>query len=123
MLWIRAICLRAVNLAKKGDFTDVWIHSAHGYLLSRFQSPLTNLRTDQWGRTIENRSRLVLTIVKEIRKAVGPEFLSSVKLNSSDFQKGGLTAEESQEVVKMLDSEKIDLLEISGGTFKKVLFS
>ena len=65
----------------------------------------------------------MLTIVKEIRKAVGPEFLSSVKLNSSDFQKGGLTAEESQEVVKMLDSEKIDLLEISGGTFKKVLFS
>lgn len=114
--------VKTAVLTKKAGFTGVQVHSAHGYLLSQFLSPATNLRTDQWGGNIENRSRLLLTILREIRKEVGPEFPLSVKLNSADFQKGGLTQEESQEVVKMLDGEKIDLLEISGGTYEKVAF-
>ncbi|MGD9328736.1 MAG: NADH:flavin oxidoreductase/NADH oxidase family protein [Cyclobacteriaceae bacterium] len=114
--------VKTAVLVKKAGFTGVQVHSAHGYLLSQFLSPATNIRTDQWGGTIENRSRLLLTILREIRKVVGPEFPISVKLNSADFQKGGLTQEESQEVVKLLDKEKIDLLEISGGTYEKVAF-
>ncbi len=114
--------VRTAVLVKKAGFTGVQVHSAHGYLLSQFLSPASNIRTDQWGGSIENRSRLLLTILREIRKQVGPEFPLSVKLNSADFQKGGLTEEESQEVVKMLDKEKIDLLEISGGTYEKVAF-
>jgi 2,4-dienoyl-CoA reductase-like NADH-dependent reductase (Old Yellow Enzyme family) len=114
--------VKTAVLVKKAGFTGVQVHSAHGYLLSQFLSPSTNIRTDQWGGSIENRSRLLLTIIREIRKEVGPEFPISVKLNSADFQKGGLTEEESQEVVKMLDGEKIDLLEISGGTYEKVAF-
>jgi len=114
--------VKTAKLVKKAGFTGVQVHSAHGYLLSQFLSPATNQRTDQWGGPIENRSRLLLSIIREIRKEVGSEFPLSVKLNSSDFQKGGLTEEESQEVVKMLDKEKIDLLEISGGTYEKVAF-
>ena len=114
--------VKTAVLVKKAGFTGVQVHSAHGYLLSQFLSPATNIRTDQWGGSIENRSRLLLTIIREIRKEVGSEFPISVKLNSADFQKGGLTEEESQEVVKMLDGEKIDLLEISGGTYEKVAF-
>ena len=114
--------VKAAKLTKEAGFTGVQVHSAHGYLLSQFLSPATNKRTDQWGGNIENRSRLLLTIIREIRKIVGTDFPVSVKLNSSDFQKGGMTEEESQEVVKMLDKEKIDLLEISGGTYEKVAF-
>jgi len=114
--------VRAAKLSKEAGFTGVQIHSAHGYLLSEFLSPLTNIRVDQWGGSIENRSRLLLTIIREIRKEVGANYPISVKLNSSDFQKGGFTEEESLEVVKMLDREKIDLLEISGGTYEKVVF-
>ncbi len=114
--------VKTALLVKKAGFTGVQVHSAHGYLLSQFLSPATNIRTDKWGGTLENRSRLLLTILREIRKQVGQEFPLSVKLNSADFQKGGLTEEESQEVVKMLDKEKIDLLEISGGTYEKVAF-
>jgi 2,4-dienoyl-CoA reductase-like NADH-dependent reductase (Old Yellow Enzyme family) len=114
--------VKTAILAKKAGFTGVQVHSAHGYLLSQFLSPATNIRTDQWGGTIENRSRLLLTILREIRKEVGSDFPLAVKLNSADFQKGGLSEEESQEVVKMLDKEKIDLLEISGGTYEKVAF-
>jgi len=114
--------VKTAVLVKKAGFTGLQVHSAHGYLLSQFLSPATNIRKDPWGGSIENRSRLLLTILREIRKAVGPEFPLSVKLNSADFQKGGLTQKESLEVVKMLDKEKIDLLEISGGTYEKVAF-
>ena len=113
---------KAAKLTKEAGFTGLQIHAAHGYLLSQFLSSRTNLRTDQWGGSIENRSRLLRTIIREVRKVVGPDFPISVKLNSSDFQRGGFTEEESLEVVKMLDKEKIDLLEISGGTYEKVVF-
>ena len=114
--------VRASRLAKEAGFTGVQIHAAHGYLISQFLSPLTNQRTDQWGGSIDNRSRLLRMIIREVRKVVGTDFPISVKLNSSDFQRGGLTEAESLTVVKMLDEEKIDLLEISGGTYEKVAF-
>jgi len=113
---------KAASISKAAGFTGVQIHSAHGYLLSQFLSPRTNLRTDQWGGSIENRSRLLLSILREVRKEVGANFPVSVKLNSADFQKGGFTEEDSLEVVKMLDKEKIDLLEVSGGTYENVAF-
>ncbi|MBW1295439.1 NADH:flavin oxidoreductase/NADH oxidase family protein [Aquimarina litoralis] len=114
--------VKAAKLAKESGFTGVQIHAAHGYLLSQFLSPLTNIREDGWGGSIENRSRLLLTIIKEVRKVVGADFPIAVKLNSADFQRGGFTEEESLEVVRMLDKEKIDLLEISGGTYEKLAF-
>ena len=114
--------VKAAIISKEAGFTGVQIHAAHGYLLSQFLSPRANIRTDQWGGDIENRSRLLITIVKEVRKAVGPNFPVSVKLNSADFQKGGFTEEDSLEVVKMLDKNKIDLLEVSGGTYENVAF-
>ncbi|SIN82598.1 NADH:flavin oxidoreductase/NADH oxidase family protein [Algoriphagus halophilus] len=114
--------IKAAKIAKDAGFTGIQIHAAHGYLISQFLSPLTNQRTDDWGGSIFNRSRLLLTVIREIRKVVGPSFPIAVKLNSSDFQKGGFTEEESLEVIKLLDNEKIDLLEISGGTYEKVAF-
>ncbi len=114
--------VNAAKISKNAGFTGVQIHSAHGYLLSQFLSPITNKRTDKWGGSIENRSRLLITIIREVRKEVGNDFPITVKLNSADFQRGGFTEEESLEVVKMLDIERIDLLEISGGTYEKLAF-
>ncbi|MEL6537133.1 MAG: NADH:flavin oxidoreductase, partial [Bacteroidota bacterium] len=113
--------VKAARLCQEAGFTGVQIHAAHGYLLSQFLSPRTNLRTDGWGGSIENRSRLLLTIVEETRKAVGDDFPIAVKLNSSDFQRGGFTEEESLQVIQMLEG-KIDLLEISGGTYENLVF-
>ncbi len=113
---------KAAKLSKAAGFTGIQIHSAHGYLLSQFLSPRTNLRTDKWGGSLENRSRLLFEIIKECRDEVGPEFPISVKINSSDFQRGGFTEEDSLEVVKKLSAAGIDLLEISGGTYEKVAF-
>lgn len=111
----------SAKLCKAAGFTGIQLHAAHGYLLSQFLSPLTNLRTDQWGGSIENRSRLLFSIIDKCRQALGPEFPIAVKLNSSDFQRGGFSEEESLQVIQKLEG-KIDLLEISGGTYEKLVF-
>ncbi|MDD4976362.1 MAG: NADH:flavin oxidoreductase/NADH oxidase family protein [Bacteriovorax sp.] len=108
----------AAITAKKAGFTGVQIHGAHGYLINQFLSPLHNSRQDQWGGSLTNRMRLVLEIYKSMRAALGGQFPIGIKLNSADFQKGGFTEEESLEVVKVLAAEKIDLIEISGGSYE-----
>ncbi|MDZ4051045.1 NADH:flavin oxidoreductase/NADH oxidase family protein [Limnobacter sp.] len=110
---------RVARIAKEAGFTGVQVHGAHGYLLSSFLSPVTNQRTDQWGGSLENRARFLLEAVRAVRKAVGPAFPVAVKLNSDDFRKGGFSNEECLQVVKWLNDEKIDLLEISGGTYEQ----
>lgn len=112
----------SAKLCQKAGFTGVQIHAAHGYLLSQFLSPTTNLREDQYGGSVENRARLLLEVVRAVREAVGPSFPISVKLNSADFQRGGFDEADSFAVVKMLEEEGIDLLEISGGTYEKLAF-
>lgn len=107
---------------RRVNFTGVQFHAAHGYLISQFLSPKTNLRTDKWGGSIENRARLLLDIVEKTRKAVGNEFPISIKLNSADFQRGGFNEEDSLYVIKELEKRGVDLLEISGGTYEEVTF-
>lgn len=109
----------AARIARETGFTGVQVHAAHGYLVSEFLSPLANQRSDDWGGSLENRSRLLREIVRAVRAAVGADFPVSVKLNSADFQKGGFSHEDCLAVVGMLDAERIDLLEISGGNYEQ----
>jgi 2,4-dienoyl-CoA reductase-like NADH-dependent reductase (Old Yellow Enzyme family) len=113
--------VHVATVARATGFTGVQIHAAHGYLISQFLSPIANRRTDEWGGSLENRARFLLNVVREVRKAVGPEFPISVKLNSADFQVGGFSNEDAQQVVKWLGLEKIDLLELSGGTYEQLV--
>jgi 2,4-dienoyl-CoA reductase-like NADH-dependent reductase (Old Yellow Enzyme family) len=109
----------AASVARAAGFTGVQIHAAHGYLISQFLSPLANQRTDQWGGSLENRARFLLRVVRAVRAEVGPDFPVSVKLNSADFQQGGFTSDECLQVVRWLEQEGIDLLEVSGGTYEQ----
>ncbi|MDJ0976969.1 MAG: NADH:flavin oxidoreductase/NADH oxidase family protein [Erythrobacter sp.] len=110
---------RAVRICREVGFTGVQIHAAHGYLISQFLSPRSNRRTDRWGGSLENRARLLLTVIERSRAAVGPAFPISVKLNSADFQKGGFAFEDSVSVVGWLQERGVDLIEISGGTYEQ----
>ena len=119
---IESIVERFVNCAvtcKEAGFTGVQFHSAHGYLLSQFLSPLTNQREDEWGGTLENRARALIAIVTKTREVLGADFPISVKLNSADFQKGGFDFDDSLTVAKWLADSGVDLLEISGGTYEQ----
>lgn len=110
--------INSALLAERAGFNGVEIHAAHGYLLSQFLSPLTNLRTDQWGGSLENRARLLLDIARGIKAAVQPGFTVAVKLNSADFQRGGFSPEDAKSVVKKLGKLNIDLVELSGGSYE-----
>lgn len=105
-------------VCEKAGFEGVQLHGAHGYLISEFLSPLTNKRRDEWGGSIENRMRFLLEIYKAVRAATSEDFIISVKLNSADFQRGGITEEEVIQVFKAIDDAGIDLIEISGGTYE-----
>lgn len=109
-------------LVQQAGLDGVQIHSAHGYLLSQFLSARTNQRQDQWGGTLANRARLLLEVVRAVRAKVGPLYPISVKLNSSDFVKGGFTLDESVQVVQWLNDAGVDLLEVSGGTYEQLEF-
>ncbi|OBJ38282.1 2,4-dienoyl-CoA reductase [Mycolicibacterium mucogenicum] len=104
--------------AEEAGFDGVEVHAAHGYLLSQFLSPLVNTRTDEWGGSLENRARLLLEIVRQIRLAVGPEFAVAVKLNSADFQRGGFDADDAVRVIAMLAPLGVDVVELSGGSYE-----
>lgn len=118
---IEAVIQRFVDtaqLAKEAGFDGVQIHAAHGYLASQFLSPLTNQRKDRWGGSPENRARFLLTIVDQVRNAVGPKFGVAVKLNSADFQRGGFAFADARQVVEWLNPMGIDYVELSGGSYE-----
>lgn len=102
--------------AKKAGFDGITIHSAHGYLLSQFLCPYYNQRTDQYGGSIENRSRIHMEVYDAIRTACGEDFIITIKINVEDFMEAdGLTAEESMFVCEKLSKRGIDAIELSGG--------
>jgi 2,4-dienoyl-CoA reductase-like NADH-dependent reductase (Old Yellow Enzyme family) len=106
-------------IAREGGFTGVQVHGAHGYLISSFLSPVTNLRTDAWGGSLGNRARFLLETLRAVRRSVGRDFPVGLKLNSDDFRQGGFSNEECVQVVRWLNDESVDLLEVSGGTYEQ----
>lgn len=111
--------VHAAKVAQETGFSGIQIHAAHGYLLSEFLSPRVNQRSDEWGGSLENRARFLLSVVRRCREALGPGFPISVKLNSADFQKGGFSFEDCLQVVRWLEEATCDCLEISGGSYEQ----
>jgi len=106
----------AARRAKDYGFDAVQLHAAHGYLINQFLSPLTNRRTDGYGGTVANRCRFLLEVYHRIRFEVGPDFPVFAKLNGSDNLEGGLGLSDAVYAARLLDEEKIDAIEVSGGT-------
>ena len=114
----------AARRAQKAGFEGIELHSAHGYLLSQFLSPLANNRTDEYGGTIENRARLHTEIIKAIREACGKDFVIAVRLGAADYVKdgpdpaeGGLTPEEGVRAAVLCEEAGADLIDVSGGLY------
>lgn len=103
---------------EQAGFSGIQLHGAHGYLISQFLSPYHNRREDKWGGSFENRFRFVKEIYNAIRDRTRESFNIGIKINSSDFQKGGFGEEESLLTAEALDELGIDLIEISGGSWE-----
>jgi 2,4-dienoyl-CoA reductase-like NADH-dependent reductase (Old Yellow Enzyme family) len=109
--------------AEAAGFDGVEVHAAHGYLLSQFLSPLVNRRTDAWGGSLANRARMMIEVVRAIRSATSPTFAVGVKLNSADFQRGGFEQDDAEHVLELLAPERVDLVELSGGSIESLATS
>lgn len=105
----------AARRTKEAGFDGVEIHSAHGYLLNQFFSPLTNKRTDEYGGNVHNRIRLHLKVIEAIRAAVGDNFPILLRLGASDFREGGITIDDSQIAAQTFEKAGVNILDISGG--------
>ena len=105
----------AAARAREAGFDAVEIHSAHGYLLSQFLSPLTNRREDQYGGSDGNRSRLHLEVLAEVRARVGRDFPVFLRLGVHDEALGGLQLNEAVKAAVRLVDRGVDLVDVSGG--------
>ena len=108
---------QAASRAQEAGFDGVEIHAAHSYLLSQFLSPAFNQRTDAYGGSIENRTRILVEVVQVIRERLGRDYPLLVKMNCRDFLEGGLELEDALQASAMLKEAGIDAMEVSGGTF------
>jgi 2,4-dienoyl-CoA reductase-like NADH-dependent reductase (Old Yellow Enzyme family) len=116
---IQSVCIafaRAASRAKRAGFDGIQLHAAHGFLLSEFLSPFFNRRTDEYGGSVENRARILLEVLKNVKNAVGDGWPVMVKINSEDFVDGGLAVEDMVQVCALLEKAGVDAIEMSGGT-------
>jgi 2,4-dienoyl-CoA reductase-like NADH-dependent reductase (Old Yellow Enzyme family) len=108
----------AAERAVAAGFDGVQIHSAHGYLLSQFLSPLFNRRTDEYGGEIANRVRIHLETLKAVRAVVGANYPVLMKFNCSDFVDGGLDLQDALDAAAAVEKAGLDAIELSGGLLR-----
>ncbi|MEI6290336.1 MAG: NADH:flavin oxidoreductase/NADH oxidase [Chloroflexota bacterium] len=113
--FIKSSFISSAKRALTAGFEWLEIHAAHGYLLHSFYSPISNQRTDQYGVSFENRTRLVMEITCGVRE-VWPENLPlTVRISGSDWFTGGWTVEDSVNLSKMLKNAGVDMIDCSSG--------
>ena len=113
----------AAEYLHSAGYDGIQLHGAHGYLLSQFLSQTTNKRTDKYGGSLENRSRLIMEIADEIQKRVPKSFILSIKINSVEFQDKGFDPEECKALCANLEAHSFDFVELSGGTYEELAFT
>lgn len=110
---------RSVNLARSAGFDAVEVHAGHGYLISQFLSPYTNNRKDEYGGSLENRTRFLKEVMEQVKAAAHNDLAVIVKINMQDGFSGGMKTQECLEVAKMLERWGADALVLSGGFVSK----
>ncbi|WP_240632379.1 NADH:flavin oxidoreductase/NADH oxidase [Cryobacterium sp. LW097] len=105
----------AARRAIVAGFDVLELHAAHGYLLHQFLSPLSNLRTDEFGGSLENRARLLLRVVKAVRAEVGESVPLLVRFSATDYTVDGWSVEETAVVAGWAAQAGADFFDVSSG--------
>ena len=105
----------ATKRAVQAGYKVVEIHAAHGYLLHQFLSPLSNVRSDNYGGSFENRIRLTLEVVEAVQQEWPSRLPLFVRISATDWADGGWNAEESVALSKILKDKGVDLIDVSSG--------
>ncbi|MDF2790124.1 MAG: NADH:flavin oxidoreductase/NADH oxidase [Neobacillus sp.] len=105
---------------KRAGVDGVELHGAHGYLINQFLSPNTNLRTDEYGGSFENRMRFVEEIIVGIKEKCGSDFPVTIRLSVDEFEEGGTTVELSKEIARYLENIGADAIHASCGNYNSM---
>jgi len=113
----------ASRRAYECEYDMVQMHGAHGYLLSNFISPYTNIRNDGYGGSIQNRAKILVDIYNQTRDEIGKNFPITIKLQIDDDVPGGLNLEEGIEIAKIMVETGYDAIEPSGGMGESIMLN
>jgi NADPH2 dehydrogenase len=105
----------ASNRAVRAGFDGIELHAAHGYLLHQFLSPLSNQRSDQYGGSLTNRTRILKEVVQAVRVEIGENVPLQIRFSASDYQEEGIQPDDIIEIVKEIQHHGIDAVHISSG--------
>lgn len=105
----------AAKRTVEAGFDAIEIHSGHGYLLNQFYSPLTNLRTDEYGGCLNNRLRIHLEVIEAVKEVVGEDYPLLLRLGACDYMEGGNTPKDGADAAVILEKAGIDILDVAGG--------
>ncbi len=114
----------AAKRALEAGFKVIEIHAAHGYLINEFLSPLSNLRTDDYGGNFENRIRLLIEIVDATRKIFPNDYPVFVRISATDWVDGGWTDNDSVKLAAILKDKGVDVIDCSSGgniSYQKII--
>ena len=112
---------KAARRAREGGFDAVEIIVGAGYLLNRFLSPISNKREDEYGGTLENRMRVILEIMAEMKREAGEDFIYGCRLNIEEQMAGGYTIKESTGIAKVLEKAGLDIINTYTGWHEAAL--
>ncbi|WP_298849128.1 NADH:flavin oxidoreductase/NADH oxidase [uncultured Ruegeria sp.] len=105
----------AAQRAAEAGFKIIEVYAAHGFLVHQFLSPLSNVRTDQWGGSSESRARFAVEVARSIRAHWPERYPLSFRLSATDWIDGGLEIQDTVEIARMLRAEGVDLIDCSSG--------
>jgi anthraniloyl-CoA monooxygenase len=105
----------AAERAERAGFDMLELHCAHGYLLASFISPLTNIRSDEFGGSLENRLRFPLRVFQAIRDTWPKERPMSVRISATDWKDGGVTGDDAVAIARAFAEHGADLIDVSTG--------
>jgi mycofactocin system FadH/OYE family oxidoreductase 2 len=112
-----SFCRSAVNV-REGGFDGIELQIGHSSLMRQFLSPLTNLRTDDYGGSLENRMRFPLEVIAAVRGKIGADFILGIRLCADEMVQGGLTLEDVKEIARRFEAaHNIDFIDLSLATF------
>lgn len=106
---------KAAKRALDAGFKVIELHAAHGYLIHQFFSPLSNVRTDAYGGSFENRVRILIEIIDEVQKVWPTELPLFVRISATDWAENGWDEDQSVQLVKILQTKGVDLIDVSSG--------
>lgn len=107
--------VQAAERADRAGFDMLELHAAHGYLLASFISPLTNIRSDEYGGPLENRMRFPLEVFRALRRSWPDEKPMSVRISATDWAEGGVTGDDAVAIARLFAEAGCDLIDVSSG--------